>query len=68
MPGALETWYQLTGNEHALRLSGPLVRFYSKPKFWADFEQEYPEVIGAEHAHWQGCLHGHINTLRAILE
>ncbi len=68
IPGALATWYQLTGNEHALRLSGQLVRFYSKPKFWADFEHEYPKVNGAEHAHWQGHLHGHINTLRAILE
>ena len=68
IPGALATWYELTGNKHALRLSGQLVRFYSQPKFWADFEHEYPKVIGAEHAHWQGHLHGHINTLRAILE
>ena len=88
-PGALATWYQLSGNKQGLRLSGELVRFLTKPKFWGDFStltaddiakyepwqqfpaksgSEYPDVIGAEHAHWQGHLHGHINTLRAILE
>ncbi len=88
-PGVLATWYQLTGNEQSLRLSGELVRFYTQPKFWADIStltaddvakyapwqqfpvksgSEYPDVIGAEHAHWQGHIHGHINTLRAILE
>ena len=67
--GALATWYALTGNEQALRLSGQLVRFLTKPKFWADFPGgEYPGVIGAEHAHWQGHFHGHVNTLRAILD
>ena len=69
LPGGLANWYVLTGNEQALRLSGELVRFYTKPKFWADWERgEYPGVVGAEHAHWQGHFHGHINTLRAILE
>jgi hypothetical protein len=69
IPGALANWYMLTGNEQALRLSGQLVRFYTKPKFWADWKGgEYPKVEGAEHAHWQGHFHGHINTLRAILE
>ena len=59
----------LTGNEQALRLSGELVRFYTKPKFWADWKGgEYPRVEGAEHAHWQGHWHGYINTLRAIFE
>ena len=69
MPGALATWYQLTGNEEALRLSGKLVRFLTKPKFWADWQKGgYPGVVGAEHAHWRGHFHGHLNTLRAILE
>ncbi|MBI2951380.1 hypothetical protein HYY27_04755 [bacterium] len=68
IPGALANWYGLTGNEQALRLSGELVRFYTRPQFWADFEQEYPMVAGAEHAHWQGHFHGYLNTLRAILE
>jgi hypothetical protein len=69
IPGALATWYQLTGNKQALRLSGELVRFLTKPKFWADWGGgEYPGVLGAEHAHFTGHWHGHINTLRAILE
>jgi len=69
IPGALATWYTLTGNEQALRLSGQLVRFLTKPKFWADWEaSECPGVVGAEHAHWWGHFHGHVNTLRAILE
>jgi hypothetical protein len=69
IPGALANWYVLTGNEHALRLSGELVRFYTKPQFWADWKGgEYPIVEGAEHAHWQGHWHGYINTLRAIFE
>ncbi|OFX17983.1 MAG: hypothetical protein A2Z18_07880 [Armatimonadetes bacterium RBG_16_58_9] len=69
IPGALANWYVLTGNRQALRLSGELVRFLTKPKFWADWKGgEYPGVNGAEHAHWNGHLHGHANTLRAILE
>ncbi len=68
IPGALATWYGLTGNEQALRLSGALVRFYTRPQFWSDFGHEYPLVEGAEHAHWQGHFHGTVNTLRAILE
>ena len=39
IPGALAHWYVLTGNEQALRLSGQLVRFYTKPKFWADWKE-----------------------------
>ena len=31
LPGALANWYMLTGNEQALRLSGRLVRFLTKP-------------------------------------
>ena len=69
MPGVLANWYRLTGNEHALRLSGQLVRFLMKPDFWADWGAgEYPFVVGEEHSHWHGHYHGHINTLRAILE
>ena len=69
IPGALANWYLLTGNKKALRLAGELVRFYTKPKFWADWEKgNYPGIVGAEHAHWRGHLHGHVNTLRAILE
>ncbi|MFH1009542.1 MAG: hypothetical protein V1800_18870, partial [Candidatus Latescibacterota bacterium] len=69
LPGAMATWYALTGNEQALRLSGELIRFYTKPQFWADWEKgDYPRVIGAEHAHWQGHLHGYVNVLRAILD
>ncbi len=69
LPGALATWYALTGNDHALRLAGQLVRFYTQPKLWADWQAgEYPGVEGAEHAHWQGHFHGYVNTLRAILE
>jgi hypothetical protein len=66
-PGALANWHMLTGNEQALRLAGELVRFYTKPQFWADF-QDYPGTMGAEHAHFQGHWHGYVNTLRAILE
>ncbi|MDD5707291.1 MAG: hypothetical protein PHR35_15315 [Kiritimatiellae bacterium] len=67
--GVLANWYMLTGNEQALRLSGELIRFVTKAKFWADSPTgDYPGVIGAEHAHWQGHFHGHINTLRAIFE
>ena len=69
IPGVLATWYRLTGNEEALSLSGKLVRFLTKPKFWADWEgKEYPGVVGAQHAHWCGHYHGHMNTLRAVLE
>lgn len=68
-PGALANWYRLTRNEQALRLSGELVRFLTKPKFWADSGTgNLPGIIGAEHAHWKGHYTGHINTLRAILE
>jgi len=69
VPGALATWYVLTGNEQALRLSGEWTRFLTKPQFWADWEGgDYPGVVGAEHAHWRGHFHGHINALRSILE
>jgi hypothetical protein len=65
----LANWYLLTGNKQALRLAGELVRFYTKPQFWADWQKgDYPGVVGAEHAHWQGHYHGYVNTLRAILE
>ena len=68
-PGVLANWYLLTGNEQALRLAGEFVRFLTKPKFWANWEGgEYPGVVGAEHAHWTGHLHGHMSVLRAILE
>lgn len=69
VPGGMATSYLLTGNKDALRLSGELVSFLTKPNFWADWERgDYPGVAGAEHAHWQGHWHGHINTLRAILD
>ncbi|HJN16486.1 MAG TPA: hypothetical protein QGH10_13365 [Armatimonadota bacterium] len=68
-PGALANWHRLTGSERALRLSGELARFHTKPRFWADWEGgEYPGVVGAEHAHWHGHVHGYLNTLRAVLE
>lgn len=68
-PGALANWYRLTGNEQSLQVSGQLVRFLTKPKFWADSSTgNLPGIIGAEHAHWKGHYTGHINTLRAILE
>lgn len=68
-PGALANWYLLTGNEQALHLSGEWVRFLTKHKFWADWQGgEYPNVVGAEHAHWTGHWHGYVTTLRAILE
>ena len=68
-PGVLSNWYLMTGNKQALRLAGELVRFLTKPKFWADWKEgEYPSVIGSEHAHWHGHFYGHVNTLRAILE
>ena len=68
-PGALSTWHTLTGNPQALRLAGELVRFYTRPQFWADFPGgEYPGTVGTEHAHFQGHWHGYVNTLRAILE
>jgi len=52
-----------------LRLAGEMVRFLTKPQFWADWKNgDYPGVVGAEHAHWEGHWHGHVNTLRAILE
>ena len=68
LAGALATWHTLTGNEQALRLSGELIQFVTKPQFWADFGHEYPGVVGSEHAHWRGHFHGHLNTLRAILD
>ncbi len=69
IPGVLANWYMLTGNEKALRLSGELVRFFTKPQFWADWKNgDYPGVRGAEHAHWEGHFAGHVNVLRAILE
>ncbi len=68
-PGALANWYRLTGNKQALRLAGEMVRFLMKPKLWADWRGgEYPAVAGSDHAHWDGHYHGHINTLRSILE
>jgi hypothetical protein len=69
MPGGMATSYLLTGNKKALRLAGELVRFLTKPKFWADWAKgDYEDVAGAEHAHWLGHWHGHLNTLRAILD
>ena len=69
VPGGMATAYLLSGNDKALSLSGELVNFLVKPKLWADWEKgDYPDVIGAEHAHWQGHWHGHINVLRAILD
>ncbi len=69
IPGALATWYQLTGNMRALSLAEKLVRFYTMPKFWADYQGgDYPEIAGADHAHWTGHPCGHINVLRAILD
>ncbi len=68
-PGALANWYGLSGNKQALRLAGQLVRFYMRPEFWADVRGgEYPGTVGNEHAHFQGHWHGHVNTLRAMLE
>ena len=68
-PGVFATWYGLTGNKRALRLSGELARFYTKPRFWADWKGgDYPGVVGAEHAHWHGHVHSYYNTLRAVLE
>jgi hypothetical protein len=69
VPGGMATSYFLSGNDKALRLSGELVRFLAKPNLWADWEKgEYPQVVGAEHAHWQGHWHGYVNALRAILD
>ncbi|MFH1006286.1 MAG: hypothetical protein V1800_02125 [Candidatus Latescibacterota bacterium] len=69
MSGTLANWYGLTGNTEALGLAGKLARFYSKPRFWADWRGgEYCGVVGAEHAHWNGHVHGYMNTLRATLE
>jgi hypothetical protein len=52
-----------------LHLAGELVRFYTKPQFWADWTGgDYQGVMGAEHAHWDGHFHGYINTLRSILD
>ncbi len=65
---ALADWYMLTGNEQALRMAGEFVRFYMQPRFWADREQgDYPGVIGAEHAHWQGHIHGYLGILQGIM-
>ncbi len=67
--GVLANWYVLSGNEQALRLSGQMTRFLTKPKFWADWPGgEYPGVVGAEHAHWRGHFHGYMCALRSILE
>ena len=69
IPGVLANWHRLTGNEDALNRSGELVRFLASPQFWSDYEAgDYPSVVGQQHAHWTGHLHGHVNTLRAILE
>jgi hypothetical protein len=68
-PGALANWYRVTGNEDALKFSGELTRFLTKPKFWNDWDgTEFPGMFGAEHAHWCGHYTGHMNTLRAIFE
>ena len=69
VPGAIATSFLLSRNDKALRLSRELTHFLTKPKFWADWKNgEYPEIVGAEHAHWNGHWYGHINTLRAILD
>ncbi|MBU4272516.1 MAG: hypothetical protein KKE86_15595 [Planctomycetes bacterium] len=69
VPGGMAASYSLSNNDKALRLSGELVRFLTKPKLWADWEKgDYPMVAGPDHAHWHGHWHGHINTLRAILD
>ena len=69
-PGVLANWYLLSGNTRAIQLAGKLVRFLTKPKFWELPGTNDPLVFGysAENAHWSGHFHGHINTLRAILE
>lgn len=70
VPDPIALWYMLSGDPQALRLSGELVRFLTKPKFWADWSGgEYPGVVGAEHAHWQGHFQGYMGgTLRSILD
>ena len=67
-PGALANWYLLTGNEQALRLSGELARFYTKPRFWADWEGgEYPAWSGRSMR--TGTARSRIpQHLRAVLE
>jgi hypothetical protein len=69
-PGVLANWYRSSGNEAALRLSGELVRFLTKPRLWDLPGADDPNVFGysGENAHWTGHFHGHVNTLRAILE
>jgi hypothetical protein len=49
-------------------LAGELVRFNIKPGFWADWKGgDYPGVVGADHAHSYGHMHGYMNVLRGIL-
>ncbi|MBI2841974.1 MAG: hypothetical protein HYX78_01090 [Armatimonadetes bacterium] len=67
--GVLAQWYTLTGNKQALKLSGELVRFLTKTRFWADHPGgEYPGVFGSNHAHWTGRAPGHYQALTSILE
>ena len=67
--GALSWAYRLTNDEEVLELAGRFVNFTLLPKFWSDWPAgEYPYVVGAEHAHWQGHWHGYVNTLRSVLE
>ncbi|MDO8686230.1 MAG: hypothetical protein Q7J78_06130, partial [Clostridiales bacterium] len=69
VPGPLANWYRLTGNKQALKLSGELIRFALKSKFWSDWKGgEYPGVVGSDHAHWHGGFHGYVDMLRSILE
>lgn len=68
VPDPIANWYMLTGSPQALRFSGELVRFLTKPKFWADWPGgEYPGVVGAENAHWRGHWQGYMDTLKSIM-
>ena len=63
----LVRWYQRSGDERFLNLSGRLARFIAQPKYWGAVVEQEP-AYGATRAHFWGHFHGTLAALRSLLE
>lgn len=65
---ALARYYELTGDERALKVGGKLSRFIRKPKFWGDYTPA-DQVVAHERGWWGGHHHHMLCVaLRGLLE
>ena len=63
----LMKWYFVSGDERMLALSGRLVRFVMKPKFYGGLAAVDPDY-SAERAHFWGHTHGNLAAFRGIMD